>query len=338
MELTKKEYIIGVDIGGTWIRVAACSGDLNEDEMIIERARTLKDNKYSISNTVCSLISKILKNKNIAIDKIAGIGLATAGPIDMQKGEVFNNANLGFKNVPLKKPIAEKFPNIPIYIINDCNGAVLGIHYFEAETDEKDNIVYITVSTGIGGGVICNSHLLLGKDGNAAEIGHGKVNPKSEYECNCGAHGCWEVYCSGTGVKARALDHLRINKYNSDILMEIVQNDPSKITAKEVFQAAKKGDELCQKIIDDCIFYMKVGIGFVNNFYDSSTIFFGGAMMKDKEQILPPLIKQFETDPLQFTINHPPQLKLTRLGDEVGLRGALTLVKYKSEGNPLLPI
>ena len=338
MSLTKEDYIIGVDIGGTWIRVAICSGDLNEKEIAIKTARTLKENKYSISNIVCDLISQLLNQKNILLEKVVGIGLATAGPIDMEKGEVFNNANLGFKSIPLKEPISHEFPGIPIYLINDCNAAVLGIHYFEAEEEEKDNVVYITISTGIGGGVICNSHLLLGKEGNAAEIGHGKVEPKSEYECNCGAKGCWEVYSSGTGVRARTLDHLKANNYNSEILMKIVNQDPSKITAKEVFEAAKKGDGLSKKVVEDCIFYIKIGIGIVNNFYDCSSIFFGGAMMKDSDQILPPLIKQFKTDPISFTINHPPKLKLTRLGDEVGLRGALTLVKYKSEKNPLLPL
>ncbi|MHA1688709.1 MAG: ROK family protein [Promethearchaeota archaeon] len=332
------KYIIGVDIGGTWIRVGVCTNDLNEENLILKTVPTLKENKFSISTIVCELISEILEEHGISREEVAGIGVATAGPINMEKGEVFNNANLGFKVIPLKDPITKQFPRIPFFIINDCNAAVLGIHYFEAEEEEKDNIVYITVSTGIGGGIICNSHLLLGKEGNAAEIGHGKVAPRSPHLCNCGARGCWEVYSSGTGVRNRALEQLEEGNYNSEILLKIVEGDVSKITAKEIFQAARKGDELSKKIVDDCIFYMMVGIGLVNNFCDCSTIFFGGAMMKDSEQILPPIIKQFEEDPIQFTINHPPRLKLTRLGDEVGLRGALTLVKYKLEKNPVVPI
>ena len=126
---------------------------------------------------------------------------------------------------------------------------------------------------------------------------------------------------------------LKEGKMNSEILLGLVNNVPEKITAKEVFQAAREGDILSQKIVDGCIFYTKVGIGLVNNFYDCSTIYFGGAMMKDKEQIIPPIIEQFKNNPIRFTINHPPKIKLTSLGDEVGLRGALALVKYKSEGN-----
>ena len=331
-----QKYITGVDIGGTWIRVAICTQDLREDNIKSKIIKTPKENKYSISNSVCQLISELLKENDMNKDQILGIGLASAGPIDMEKGEVFNNANLGFRQIPLKKPIQEKFPDIPLYLINDCVGAVLGVHYFEADKDEKDNLAYITVSTGIGGGVICNGHLLFGKDGNAAEIGHGLVEPKSIFKCNCGAYGCWEVYSSGTGVKMRTLNALNQGILNADILIKIVNSDISKITAKEVFQAARDGDELSKKIVDDCIFYTKVGIGLVNNFYDISTIYFGGAMMNDKQQIIPLLIEQFEKEPIIFTINHPPKIKATKFRDEIGLRGALALVKYKSENNPIL--
>ncbi|MFX1552720.1 MAG: ROK family protein [Promethearchaeota archaeon] len=326
-----EKYIVGVDIGGTWVRVAISTADLKEESIIKRNTRTLKETKYSISSSVCQILSELLTENNIGVDQILGIGIATAGPLNMEKGEVFNNSNLGFKVIPLKEPLKEKFQGIPLYFVNDCNGAILGIHYFEAENSEKDNIVYITMSTGIGGGVICNGHLLLGKEGNAAEIGHGLVEPRSRVKCNCGAYGCWEVFSSGTGVKNRALDALDEGELNAEILMNIVDNDKSKITAKEVFQAAREGDELSNKIVDDCVFYSKVGIGLVNNYYDCTSIYFGGAMMNDKEQIIPELIEQFKKNPIRFTINHPPKIKLAKYKDEIGLRGALALVKYKIE-------
>ena len=282
------------------------------------------------------MISNLLSENNISQNQILGIGVATAGPLNIEKGEVFNNSNLGFRVIPLKGPIMERFPEVPLYFINDCNGAVLGVHYFEAETNEKDNLVYITMSTGIGGGAICNGHLLYGKEGNAAEIGHGIVEPMSKAQCNCGAYGCWEAFSSGTGVKNRALEFLKEGDINADILMKEVDNDKSRITAKEIFKAARMGDELSNKIVNDCVFYSKVGIGLVNNFFDCTTIYFGGAMMKDKEQILPPLIEQFKKDSIRFTINHPPRLKSTKFEDEIGLRGALALVKYKHENHKIL--
>ncbi|UCD00983.1 MAG: ROK family protein [Promethearchaeota archaeon] len=330
------KFIAGVDIGGTWVRVALCTADLIEKNIKKKITRTLKETKYSISNSICQILSELLSENHINKDQILGIGIATAGPLNMEKGEVFNSSNLGFSVIPLKKPIEKKFPEIPLYFVNDCNGSVLGVHYFEAEDDEKDNLVYITMSTGIGGGVICNGHLLIGKEGNAAEVGHALVEPRSRFVCNCGAHGCWEVFSSGTGVQNRALDALDEGELNAEILMRIVNNDKSKITAKEVFQAAREGDELSKKIVDDCVFYSKVGIGIINNFYDCSSIYFGGAMMKDHKQIIPSLIKQFEKDSIRFTINHPPKIKLTKYKDEIGLRGALALVKYKIDKEKII--
>ncbi|MCK4281037.1 MAG: ROK family protein [Candidatus Lokiarchaeota archaeon] len=332
----EERYIVGVDIGGTWIRVGICTADLKEENIKRKLTKTGKENQYSISTSVNKLLNELLVENRIKKEQLIGIGLASAGPLDIEKGKIFNNANLGFKIIPLKKPIEKKFPGIPIYFINDCNGAVLGVHYFEAEDREKDNLVYITISTGIGGGVICNGHLLLGKEGNAVEVGHGLVAPKSKIQCNCGAYGCWEVFSSGTGVKNRALEAISEGKLNTDILLKIVNNDITKITAKEIFQAARKGDKLSKKVVDDCVFYTTVGFGLVNNFYDCQTIYVGGAMMKDHKQILPPIIKKFKENPIIFTINNPPEIKLTKLGDDVGLRGALALVKYKTENHKVI--
>ena len=193
------------------------------------------------------------------------------------------------------------------------------------------------MSTGIGGGAICNGHLLLGKEGNAAEIGHSIVEPRSIHQCNCGAHGCWEVYSSGTGIKNRALEAIEKTKLDASILLHLIDNDLSKITAREVFQAARGGDKFSKSIINNCIFYTTIGIGLINNFYDCTSIYFGGGMMKDHDMILPPIRDQLKNNSIQFMINHPPLLKVTKYLDEVGLRGALTYVKYKLEGNPMIP-
>lgn len=329
----EEEYIAGVDIGGTWIRVAICTKDLREDNIKKKTSKTLKETNLSISNSVCEILSELLAENQIKKNQLIGIGVASAGPLNIYTGVVFNNANLGFRVIPLKDPIEKNFPGIPLYFINDGSGAVLGVYNFEAKGEERENLVYITISTGIGGGAICNGHLLLGKEGNAVEIGHGSVEPRSKVKCKCGAYGCWEAYSSGTGVQSRTLDALEKRNINANILLEIVGGDVSKITAKEIFQASREGDILSKKIVDDCVFYTKVGVGLINTYYDCSSIYFGGAMMKDKDQIIPQLIKQFEDDPLMFTINHPPKIKITKYEDEIGLMGALTYAKYRIEEN-----
>jgi glucokinase len=331
-----ENYIVGVDIGGTWTRVAICTLDLQEENIWKTRIKTPKEDKYSIGNSICKILADLSEKYQIKKEQVLGMSIASAGPLNPETGILFNNSNLGFRTIPLKEPIESNFPELPLYFINDGNAAVLGVHFFEANELEKNNLAYVTMSTGIGGGVICNGHLILGKEGNAAEIGHALVEPRSTVKCNCGSIGCWEAYSSGTGVRNRTLTTLVGGKLNGEILLKIVGNDESKITAKEIFQAAKAGDELSKNVIDDSIFYTKVGVGLINNFYDCSSIYFGGAMMKDKDQIIPHLTEQFETDPFKFTINNPPKIKITKFEDEIGLRGAMVFIKYKLEQHKVI--
>ncbi len=332
-----EKFIAGSDIGGTWIRVALAPQNLKETKIEIKRKKNPKESIYSVSKTVNELLNELLKENNIDKAQLLGIGIASAGPLDIKKGLIFNNANLGFREIPLREPIQNEFPNIPVYIVNDCVGAVLGVHFFEATKEEKDNLVYITISTGVGGGVICNGMLLLGKDGNAAEIGHALLEPKSNVQCNCGAYGCWETISSGTGVVKRAKKGIKEQNLDSSKLEELINDDPSKITPKIVFEAARNGDELSKELVQKVIYFNKVGVGLVNTYYDCTSIYLGGGMLfGEKEILVPPLIEQFKEDPIKFTINNPPNIKVTSLGDEVGLRGALALVKYKYEHNPVV--
>ncbi|MBY9006698.1 MAG: ROK family protein [Candidatus Lokiarchaeota archaeon] len=331
-----EKFIVGCDIGGTWVRVAICKLALKGEQILLKKERTLKEDQYSISGQICKLLDLLIKENNLKREQLLGIGLASAGPLNIIKGIAFNNANLGFREIPLKKPIKDIFPKIPLYLINDCNAAVLGVHCFEADEQEKDNLAYITMSTGLGGGVICNGNLILGKDGNASEIGHIILEPNSKNACNCGTFGCWEVFSSGTGIKNRTLDAFKEGKLNGENLLKLVKNNKSEITAKEVFQAARDNDELALKMVDNCVLYSKIGVGAVNNFYDCNSIYFGGALMENSEQIIAPLKEQFKIDPIKYTINRPPELKISKFKSEIGIRGALAYIKYKLEKNSVV--
>lgn len=195
---------------------------------------------------------------------------------------------------------------------------------------------YVTISTGIGGGFIVNGHLVLGKEGNASEVGHGTIAPKSGIRCNCGAEGCWEAFSSGTAIAKHALMALNARPAEGKSLMDLVKGDITKITAKDVYEAARQGDELAQRVVDQATYYNAIGLGLINNYYDPKVIYLGGSMLKDEAQILPPLREFFAKNAIEFTINHPPLLKKTTLGDEVGLLGALALGKYKLENNTVV--
>ena len=297
---------------------------------------TQKSDPNALSSQVIAMIEEIVTTRGIMTDDIAAISIATAGPYDAVKGEIFNNVNLGFKLIPLRMPIEERFPSIPISIVNDCDGAVIGIHYFEANEDEKRDLTYLTFSTGIGAGVICNGHLVLGKDGNATEVGHGTLAAHSGQICPCGCEGCWEAYSSGTGIASRAHQLIGKRKKDANTLLGLVGGKVENITSKEVYEAARKGDKFSKYLVDDANYFNAIGIGLLNNFYDCRVIYLGGSILNNEDQILPVLKDWFQRDPIKFTVNHAPRLEKTTLGDDVGLLGAIALGKYRLENNPIL--
>ncbi|GAB4317316.1 MAG: ROK family protein [Promethearchaeota archaeon] len=331
-------WYAGVDVGGTNVRVALAPADLS-DRAVVKSASTAtpKHRPGAIASAACDLLDGLLEDVGAAKDDLLAVGLASAGPLDLREGAAFNNANLGFSRVPLVGPVAARFPGVPVHLANDANAAALGVHRFEASEDEGDDMVYVTISTGIGAGAVVGGRLLLGKEGNAAEVGHAIVEPSSELRCGCGARGCWEVFSSGTGVAGRARERAASAREEEwPNLRELVGGDPAKIDAKLVFQAARLGDPLARRVVEEAAFYVKVGFGLLNNFYDPVVVYVGGAMAKDEDLLLDPVRRQFAEDPLPFTVNHPPEIKRTVLGDAVGLLGALALAKYANEGHPLL--
>lgn len=333
-------FLVGVDIGGTQVRVALARLDaldtLDMARISSTKQATAKTDPLAISRQVIEMARALIAGGNVAAGDIKAISIATAGPIDMARGELFNNSNLGFRTIPLKDPIAKAFPGIPIFIINDCNGAVLGVHCFEATPDERDNMAYVTVSTGIGGGVVSRGRLVLGKEGNAAEVGHGVIARGSGVRCNCGAEGCWEAFSSGTATGKAGRQLASQDPAAARAIIDRAGGSVDAITARDVYGAARDGDPAAKRIVDVANAHTAAGIGLINNFYDVSVIYFGGSMMKDEDLILDPVRAMLATAPVEWTINKPPVLKKCTLGDDVGLLGALALGKYTLGGNPVL--
>jgi len=312
-------YLAGIDIGGSNIRACIIPLENFAKESIIKlKESTSKTDANAIGKQIIRMIQILLNQNKLDESDVISINIATAGPLDTEKGIIFNNANLGFKTIQIKEPIHQAFPSIKCNMINDANGAVLGVHYFEALEEEKDNLVYITMSTGIGAGVIVNGHLLRGKDGNAAETGHGLINPSSDIECNCGSKGCWETFSAGSGLSKQ------------------ITASGKRWSTKELYDFARKGDQVAKKIVKQANFFNTVGIGLINNYYDPDAIYIGGAITNDSDLILPVILDNFEKYTIKFTINRVPIIKITKLGDNIGLLGAIVLGKYILEKNKIL--
>jgi glucokinase len=314
-------------LGGTWVRVVLSDGKGNFVEKANEKVD--KSSSEAISSQIVRLTRFLCEKHGFAVNAIRGVGIASAGPLMQEKGVLIKPTNLPFDLVPLTKPVSEKL-GVPSCLINDCAGAALGEKTFGA-AKELDNCVYITISTGIGGGAIVNGTLLLGKDGNAHEVGHFVIDYEGRLTCSCGKRGHWEAYCSGRNipnfVRMRIKDVPQKEARESSLL-ERLGGDLSKLTAADLFAAAKEVDSLSLRLVNEIGVLNAIGFANVINAYDPSLITVGGTVtLKNKKMVLSP-IKKYVKD---YAVNRVPKITVTPLADEAGLYGAVAAaLKYLS--------
>jgi glucokinase len=243
------------------------------------------------------------------------------------EGVLVHPPNLPFDRVPLTKPVTEEL-GLPSCLINDCAGAALGERAFGAAKG-LDNFVYITISTGIGAGVIENGTLLLGKDGNGHEVGHFVIDCEGRLICGCGRRGHWEAYCSGRNIPNYVrlrLENVPEKTVKESMLFRRVEGDLSRLVAADLFTAAKQGDNLSLELVNDIGVLNAMGFASVINAYDPSLIIVGGTViLKNRKMVLSPIKKHVGS----YAINRVPKIMVTPLGDDVVLHGAIaTALEY----------
>ncbi|MFQ6075353.1 MAG: ROK family protein [Candidatus Bathyarchaeia archaeon] len=313
------EYAIGIDLGATNVRVGV--GD-NKGH-ILKRLSEKTDKQHGPEGISAQLIRMIRLLLKEIEPKIRGIGIGSIGPLDLRKGAITESPNIPFNFVPLTEPIRSEF-GAPLTLLNDCNAAVVGEREFGAGRG-VDNVAYITLSTGIGGGVYVDGHLLRGKDGNAAEVGHMVIDFEGRLECGCGKRGHWEAYCSGENIPNYVRMLLKERTVKNSSLMKLAGGDPQRITAKILYEAARNGDTLSLGIVDSIGRLNAAGFANVINAYDPSIITVGGTLALKHEDLIIKPIKRYVDD---YAINRVPEIRITPLGEDAVLLGAIAVV-YK---------
>lgn len=264
-----KEYVIGVDLGGTKISTALSTtdGKIISNEVVATNAG---EGEEAVLGRIISTIEKVLVNGNVTIEDVKGIGIGSPGPLNAEEGVIISTPNLPFKNYNVVQPIKDKF-NVPVYLDNDANVAAIGEFMFGAGRG-KNNIVYFTVSTGVGGGAILNGNIYRGNTCNALEIGHITVNPNGP-RCNCGNIGCLEAMSSGTAIGKRGRDAVVTN-------VETSLKKYDEVTSYEVFKEAEAGDIVAKDIIEEALTYLGIGIANAIAIFDPEMIIIGGGVSK----------------------------------------------------------
>ncbi|MEJ6950282.1 ROK family protein [Natronospora cellulosivora (SeqCode)] len=313
-----KEYFIGVDLGGTKILTAVSDSKGNIIEKVKVATEALKGQEQVINNIVRS-IEEVLKKSNIDKKEIIRMGLGTPGPLNINEGLVYEAPNLNWKNVAIVDILKEK-TGIDINLENDANAAALGEKWFGAGRN-VDNMIYMTVSTGIGGGIIIDKKILHGVSDTAGEIGHFVIQTDGPI-CGCGNHGCFEAVASGTAVN-------RIGMYLAamhpdSLLYSLVDGDITKIDGKVISEAAIKGDKYALQIWDDEARYLGIGIANLINIFNTGTIVLGGGVMNSWDLIIDKMtetIKDYAFESAYTKVD----IKKSSLGDEVGVQGAIAV-------------
>ena len=316
---------VGVDLGATKLRV--CVGD-ETGRLLWHRSSSMSTPK-SVEQYVDAFRSRVSEGVRVAKEEgaLAGIGVASTGPLDLKKGGIMYPSNLPYKFIPVVGPLREAF-GTDVVLMNDANSGALGEWNFG--TGKKHaNLVYITISTGIGGGAIVDGHLLIGKDGNAAEIGHLVVDPSGRLTCGCGRKGHWEAYCSGRNMPnfARMLAADDADRAAAGSRHDLQTARRMLSSARSIFGAARKGDRLARRVVREVGELNALGVANVVNMFDPSLVVLGGAVaLNNRDAILKPIRQKVS----RHAINRAPEIVLTSLGDNVGLIGALSLVFPKS--------
>ena len=303
---------ICVDIGGTNIRAALFEFEGIQTIEFKEIETQFKNE--AAEGRVIKLIEAILPKKG----NIKAIGVAAPGYVDSTRGIVFSAVNIpGWKNIPLQKILYKKF-HIPVLLENDARLAALGEWKYGAARGHHD-VIYLTISTGIGGGVIIQDRLLKGSIGLATEIGHTTILPDGPL-CSCGHKGHLEALSSGNAIAKYVQDQI-VNG-----ILTALQNE-NQINAKIIADYALRGDALSIQAFDRAGYYLGIGIANLIHIFNPTCIVLGGGVSHSGNLILNPIISTVKEQLLGKDYSKKLSINYSELGDRAGIIGALTFIK-----------
>ncbi len=317
--------IVAIDLGGTNFRVALIAADGTILDSVKEDSRS-EEGPERVIERIEDVANGMLRRGGHA--KLMGVGAAVAGPITSD-GVIYHPPNLvGWEVVPFKAMLEKRF-DAPVWVGNDANVACLGVQAFGVGKG-IDDLIYMTVSTGVGGGVLTGGKLVTGWKGMAAEIGHIIID-RSRAKANCGHSGCLESLVSGTSIARIAREGLSSGEQSS--LREVVGGDVADVRAEHVFQAAAAGDPYSVALVRQVAWDLSMGIVGLVHIFNPKLFVLGGGVTRDWHLLAPDVhvAMRQQTFP-EFLADF--DITLSTFGDDVGLVGAAALVLRESGALP----
>ncbi|WP_058301036.1 ROK family glucokinase [Gorillibacterium timonense] len=312
--MSGKVYV-GVDLGGTSIKVGLC----DENGKLLQTYEGPTGSEHGpdeVLERIAQYVRLLVDESPYNWEDVAGIGAGLAGFLDIPEGIVRFSPNLKWHDVPVKATLEQKLGK-PVAIDNDANVAALGEAWSGAGAGIA-NVVCYTLGTGVGGGIIIGGKIYQGSDGMAGELGHMSVVPDLEaIQCGCGQMGCLETVSSATGIIRMAKDAVQRGDKTS---LAMIQN----ITAKDVFDAAKAGDEVALRIVNRAAYYLGRSMAALAVVLNPKRFIVGGGVSKAGEILFQPIreiFKKYTPAQVQENVDIVP----ATLGNDAGIVGAAGL-------------
>lgn len=309
------KYAFGVDVGGTTVKM----GLFDEKANLLDKWEipTVKENKGSsvLPDVAESILTK-MKEKGISEGDVAGIGIGVPGPVDESGMLVGGAVNLGWESFYIPAAL-QAYIKIPVKATNDANAAAFG-EMWQGGGKGYQDIVMVTLGTGVGGGIILGGKMLAGVNGAGGEIGHMQVNDDETESCGCGKKGCLEQYTSATGIVRQA--KILLNNTDRPSKLRNVQY----ISAKEIFDAAKEGDELANDLVEAHGESLGRALAQVACVVDPEVFVIGGGVSKAGKVLIDTTAKYFEK--YAFHACRGTKFELATLGNDAGIYGGAKLI------------
>ncbi len=317
MENFVNKNYIGIDIGGMSVKGIAINGD---GTIICEGVAPTgeKDGGVSLAANVIDLVNRLIASSGLGASDYAGVGIGCPGVIDSKNGVVVFAGNLAIKNYPLVT-VVQKAVNLPVRITNDANAAALGEAKFGAGK-MYDNAVFITLGTGVGGGVIIDGKLFEGYKSAGTELGH-MVIAEGGRQCTCGRKGCFEAYASATALMKSTAQAMEGDK-NSAMWQSYT---PATVSGKTAFEYMDT-DSTAKKVVEDYIRYLACGLTSIANVFRPQIIMLGGGVCAQGERLIAPVRELVKKEIFGGTDYAEIEVVKATLGNTAGALGAASLL------------
>ena len=313
--------LVGIDIGGT--KISICLGDQRGKIYEYKKVATASfGNADKGLPKLVSLIQEFLSEYGVSLKEIRGLGLALPGPLSIKEGRLLNPPNMpGWVNVPIGDYLKMHLQR-PIFVDNDANAGALAEWAFGGR-EGIESLVYLTMSTGMGAGILFRGQVIQGRTDTAGEVGHFVLDPNGP-TCVCGHKGCFEAFCGGAAVACLLRKEMKKKGCSDSLILQEAKGDVETIDMKCLLSAVRKKDPFACRFWDQYIERFSQGVGMIIQFFNPDALILGTIAVHHQDLVIPPL-KSALPDYAWKTPIESCCIEPTRLGKDLGLLGALSV-------------